>query len=298
MRPHTRLRYGFVLLWRSLRVVATERRLVAFPVLSWVAFVAASGAVASILSGESVLPRAVDAIPGLEPSSSLMWGLGIVDPLVAFAVGAIATTYFNAATVYLTIRALRDERVRLSRGAFVPLWSLDHVTFWGLVTSSVGVLFQVVERVDPSRRGVTVLGASWSSAAFLVLPIVAFEEVPLGRLFERSRQLFGRRWGESTGAGLGIDLALALVALPAVATIGYAQFRPAAVPAESVTVAGVVVLAVVLLLRQLTVPVAKSSMYIYATTGDPPANFEDLDLSGVAWRTGAAKADSAAVTEP
>lgn len=299
MKPLTRVRFGVVLLWRSLRVVASNRRLVVFPVLNWVAFVASAAGIATILAGGTVLPRAARAVPVVEPAPAILWALDVADPVVVFVLGAAATTYFNAATAYVAIRALRGERVSVRRGLFVALRSLDHVILWGAVASSVGVVFHLLERIDPTGRAVAGLpNGPWATTAFLVLPVIAFEDVPFGRLFERSRQLFRRSWGETGGASLGVDLVVSAIAAAVVGVVAFVQFQPSAAPTDLLTVAGVVVLAVVLLLRQLAVPVAKAGLYIYATTGRPPAGFDDLDFSDVSWRARPTGTESRASPEP
>lgn len=298
MGPVSRARFGIVLLWRSLRVVAANRRLVALPVLSWLAFVASAAAVAATFGGESILPRVVAAVPFFEAGPSLAWALGVADPVVAFVVGAVATTYFNAVMVSLSIRAMRYERASYRRAVVGALASLDRVVLWGILSSSVGPVFSFVEQLDPTGRLVSALvGDTWSSAALLVLPVIAFEDAVPSRLFERSRQLFEKTWGSTTGASLGVDLVLGTVVLAAGGAAAYVNLQAAA-PAPVVEAAAVVVVAVVLLLRQLTVPVAKASLYIYATTGRTPAAFEDLDLAQVGGRARPGGPETAARPEP
>lgn len=299
MGPVSRARFGLVLLWRSLRVVADNRRLVALPVLSWLAFVASAAAVAASFGGVSILPRIVAAVPFFEAGPSLAWALGVADPVVAFAVGAVATTYFNAVMVNLSIRAMRYEKASFRRAVVGALASLDRVVIWGILSSSVGLAFSFVEQLDPSGRLVGALvGRTWSSAALLVLPVIAFEDAVPSRMFERSRELFEKTWGTTTGASLGVDLVVGTVVLAAGGAAAYVNLRPAAGPATVVEAAAVVVVAVVLLLRQLAVPVAKAGLYIYATTGRTPAGFEDLDLGQVGGRTRSGGPETTARPEP
>lgn len=282
-----RARLGVRLVWRSLQVVAVHRQLLAFPVASWVAFVASAGALAAVLAGEPFLPR-------LAGDPGLAYWLALADPVVAFLAGAVLTTFFNVALINNAIRYLRDERPRFRDGIYVALGSPGRVVFWGVVSSSVGLLFHAVERLDRTGRAVeALLGGPWSTAAFFVLPVVAFEDVRLTRLFDRARQLYRNSWGLTAGASLGIDLALGAAALPVVGVGAYARLAaPTPRAANLLTAATVVALLALVLVRQIAVGVSKAALYIHATTDRTPSTFADIDVSTVARRRRATPADS------
>lgn len=292
MRPLTRVRFGLTVLWRSIQVVAANRRLVALPVLSWGAFVGGIAAVYATATGVTVLPDLVASIPEVDPGETTVLVLGIADPVLAFLLGAVLTTYFNAAMVHLVIDTLRDEPVRLRDGVASAFGVIEHLVAWSVITSSVGVVYALLERVDPTGNVSGFRGLPRASTAFLVLPVIVYENVSRRKATERSRKIFRRRWGEASGASLGIDLVLSTVAVLAIGVVAVVQFDPTVAPADPVTVAGVVVLGVVLLLRQLAVPVAKAGVYVYATTGEPPEGFEGIDFADVTWDTETEESDS------
>ena len=294
MRPLTRVRFGLAMLWRSLQVVAANRRLVALPVLSWGAFVGSVAAVYATATEVTVLPELVASVPAVDPGETTVLVLGLADPVLAFLLGAVLTTYFNAAMVHLVIDTLRDEPVRLRDGVGAAFGVIEHLVTWSVITSSVGVVYHLLERIDPTGNVAGFRGLPCASTAFLVLPVIVYENVSRRKATERSRKIFRRRWGETRGASLGIDLVLSAVAAVAIAVVAVVQFDPTVAPVEPVTVAGVIVLGVVFLLRQIAVPVAKAGVYVYATTGKPPEGFEGIDFTDVTWDTEAAESDSRA----
>lgn len=275
---------GGVLAWRSLRVVAVNPRLLVYPVASWLSFVAAIGGLIAVLSGRSFLPR-------LAGDPGLAYWLGVADVAVLLLGGAVLTSLFNVGLVHLGVRTLRDERPRLRDGLYAGLAMWDRVAFWGIVSSTVGVLFHLVERLDPTGAAVeAVVGDPWSPASFLVLPVIAFEDAVISRLFERSRQLYRKTWGYTTGASLGVDLLAVVAAVPLLLVAAYSQVATLAEPTEGLLVAlSVVGLLVVVLVRQVAVGVSKAAVYIHATTDRTPSAFTGVDFSTVSWGRRAAE---------
>lgn len=285
MNSRERVSLGGTLVWRSLRVVAVDPRLLAYPVLSWLSFVASTGALLAVFSGRSFLP-------GLAGGDvQLGYWLGVADVGVALVGGAVLTTLFNAGLVHVAIRRLRDEDPRLRDGLYAGLASFDRIVVWGVISSTVGPLAHAVERVDPSGTLVeALLGGPWSTAAFFALPVLAFEDSRITRLFERGRQLYRKTWGYTGGASLGVDLALGLVALPLVVVGAYAQLASlATVTANLLSAVSVVGVLVVVLVRQIAVGVSKAALYIHATTSRTPKAYTGVDFSSVAWRRVAAE---------
>lgn len=278
MDPRERLVLGGVLVWRSLRVVAVSPTLLVYPVASWLAFVGSVAGLGAIASGRSFLPDLVGD-PGLAP-----W-LGVADVAVALVGGAVLTTLFNVGLVHLSVRRLRDEDPRLRDGLYAGLANWDRVVVWGVVSSTVGVLAHLLERVDPTGEALGALvGDPWSPASFLALPVVAFEEPAIRRLLDRSRQLYRKTWGYTTGASLGVDLALLPVAAVLLVVGGYAQLASLGELTQSLlTAVAVVGLLAVVLVRQLAVGVSKAAVYIHATTDRTPRAYMGVDFSTVSW---------------
>lgn len=284
MDPRERLAMGRVLVWRSLQVVAVSPTLLVYPVASWLAFVGSLAWLAAVASGRSVLAALVGD-PGLGP-----W-LWVADVAVALLGGAVLTTLFNVGLVHLSVRRLRDENPRLRDGLYAGLANWDRVVVWGLVSSTVGVLAHLLERLDPTGRAVGALvGDPWSPASFLALPVVAFEESAIRRLLVRSRQLYRKTWGYTTGASLGVDLALLPVGGALVVVGAYARLASLGALTESLlTAVAVVGLLAVLLVRQLAVGVSKAAVYIHATTDRTPRAYMGVDFSTVSWGRRAAR---------
>lgn len=279
MNPREQLSLGAILVWRSLRAVALDPRLLVYPFASWLAFVGSVAVLLATFAGRSFLPQLV------APGSGLAYWLGVADVGLALAGGAVLTTLFNVGLIHLAIRSLRDESYELRAGIYQGLGMFDRVVLWGVVSSTVGPVVGTVERLDPSGSAVeTLLGAQWTSAAFLAAPVIAFEQPKLTRLFERGRQLYRKTWGYTEGASLGVDLALSLLVVPLVIVGAYAQAAALApVTAELLSAVSVVGLLVVVLVRQIAVGVSKGAVYIYATTGRTPTAFTGVELGGVSW---------------
>lgn len=283
MTTRQRVSLGATLIWRSFQVVALNPRLLVYPILSWLSFVVSAGVLLAVFSGRSFLPTLAQA------NSQLAYWLGVADVGVALVGGAVLTTLFNVAMVHVAIRTLRDEDPRLRDGLYKGLSQFDRVAVWGVISSTVGPIAHAVERIDRSGTLVeALLGGPWSAASFLVAPTLAFEETRITRLFERGRQLYRKTWGYTSGASMGIDLVVGLLAVPLVVVGTYSQTaKLAPVTADLLAAVAVVGLLGLVLVRQLSLGVSKAALYIHATTNRTPTAHTGVDFSNVSWGHGA-----------
>ena len=148
------------------------------------------------------------------------------------------------------------------------------------IAATVGVLLQSLKRRDNNfivRSIGSGLGAAWTLAAFLVVPVLVSRDVGPIDALKQSVSLLKRTWGENAIGNVGIGAAFGLITF-AVAALGallaYAAWQVSA--ALAVLVAVVFVIAVLLLgVYQATLSgIYSAVLYRYAVSHETPAAFQ------------------------
>jgi len=263
-----RLRTGLALARDSVDVLRDHPNLLWFP--------ACAGA-----GGVAFFALALGAGFGLLPLAAL------ADAPAALLYGALAVGYFGASFVVVLFTAglmcatrdVLEGREPSVRGGLAAAWEHKRTLFaWALVSTLVGLVVRALEESDTLGGVVAgvLLSASWAVVTYFVVPVAVFEGEDIRGVFGRSVDIVRDTWGESLGAefGLGFVHAILFLAVLAVAALAFAV-------SGSVGAAAVVglPLAVVAFVVAATLNgVAKVALYEYATTGEPPNYFENVDF--------------------
>jgi hypothetical protein len=200
---------GKQLLRASLGLFRQNRRMIWLPVLSGLAaalaFLAVSGAVAVPLW------RAYGANP---------W-----DVLYLFP-GLMASTfvgvYFNVALAFAANEQIEGRAIGVC-DALGMAWSRRRVVFsWALLSAVIGLVIQVIEsRLGVFGRLVGVLGGlAWAVASFLVVPVLAFEDVGPIEALRQSSHLLRTTFGTVARSALRFGLLFLGWSLLALAVLG------------------------------------------------------------------------------
>ena len=218
---------GKQLLRASLELFRADRSIAALPVISLVTTL-----VAMILIGGGI--AAVLALLGLNG--------GIVAAVAAFFCLLIASffaTLFGVAVVYAASERIEggDPTVK---GCIARAWTRKGRIFsWAVLSAIVGTIINAIQEKVPAGQLLGALGGlAWAVATWLVVPVIAFEDVSPVEAVKRSSHIFKERFGTVAKGALrfgilflgwtllgfamligGIALA---VAVPAVAILGIA----------------------------------------------------------------------------
>jgi hypothetical protein len=135
--------------------------------------------------------------------------------IVAFGCGSIvataATVIFNVALVFAATDRI-EGRTPTVRGALVQAWGRKHVIFrWALLSAVVGTAIRALEqRFGALGRLLGFAGGlAWAVATFLVIPVLACEDVGPIEAVKRSSAILKARWGTIARGGLRFGLLFA-----------------------------------------------------------------------------------------
>lgn len=121
------------------------------------------------------------------------------------------------------------------------------------------------------------LGAAWTLATFLVVPVLVHQEVGPFEALKRSANLLKRTWGENAIGNVGIGMAFGLISF-AIIVIGALLAFVAAQLSVALAVSIVVLFVIGLLLlgvyQAALSGIYSAALYRYATQGEAPAAFQ------------------------
>jgi hypothetical protein len=193
-----RIARGFRLAGVSWEVLAHDRRLLALPLLAALFALAAVIATATLARRLQTGPDAVRVV-------APVW-------LAAYLV-SFATIFCNVALVHVVARRWRGEPAGIADGLAAASRRLGAIAGWSVLTTTVGLALQPLERLTLGI-GQLLVGVAWSVASFFVVPALVLERRGPVRALRRSTAIVGGCWAEGLGGATPIALATLMVMLP------------------------------------------------------------------------------------
>jgi Family of unknown function (DUF6159) len=149
-------------------------------------------------------------------------GFGV---FVALACGSVvataATVIFNVALVFAATDRIEGRTPTIGRSLELA-WGRRGVIFeWAILAAVVGTAIRAVEsRLGVLGRVVGIAGGlAWAVATFLVIPVLAFEDVGPIEAVKRSSSVLKARFGTIARGGLRFGLLFVGLSLAAVAVL-------------------------------------------------------------------------------
>lgn len=266
-----KLKRSWELAKASASVLHSDRELLVFPVIS-------AACVLVVL--------ATFLIPALTLD---LFGDGYGPGTLAFGFAFYFCQYFvivfcNCALVSAAMIRLEGGDPTLGDGLRAARARIGAIAGYAAIAATVGMILNALKDRDNNfivRLIGGALGAAWTMATFLVVPVLVSEDVGPVQAVKRSVAMFKRTWGESAAgmAGIGLACGAAMLALGVVG-FGLAWLlgtlsSALAVLVGATTVLGLLGLAVY---QSALGGVYSAALYRYANDGEVPAGFEGLAL--------------------
>jgi Family of unknown function (DUF6159) len=271
------------LMGQSLDVLRSDRELMWLPICSGIACLAIT---VMMLSGGALLflpqLRAMRALaPGERPELTQgMW----VFTLCFYVVNYFVVIFFNVALVSIASDRLSGGQATMNDGLQVAWQRKGAILQWAVLAATVGVLLRSLEDKMGwlGRLVISLIGITWTLATYLVVPVIAAENVGPSEALARSAQLFSDTWGEQLVGGFSFGLIFTLLALPAVflPVYGASLGRSQMILGMSLAVVYWLMLAVI---NAATQGIFMAALYRFATTKEAPPGFDSGELQG-AWQ--------------
>ena len=237
-KPDGKLHRSWLLLACSFRIIAQNKRLLLFPLLSLCCAAGIAGifmlAAALISTGQSwtdpqhwraifngmatqpaefvrtvfehsmgIFKRLADLDLNSTTSKVAVYGYGAVFYLAMM----VTATFWNVAFYHEILKALAGEKVSLGEGLKFASRRIRAILLWSLFAGAVGlVIREVSQRFGVVGRLVlSFVGMAWSVSAVFVIPVMVREESPNPiTLLKNSAATLKKTWGETLIGFVGI----------------------------------------------------------------------------------------------
>lgn len=191
----------------SAAVLRSDKSLLMFPL--------ASGICCLLVAASFLIPIgfAFAASHGVEGTHERAFSAGGYLALFLFyLVQYFVIIFFNTALAGAALMHLRGEPTSFAAGFALARERIVNIFGYALIAATVGLLLRALqERLGLIGRLVAgFLGLAWTVATFLVVPVLASQDVGPTEAIKQSTELLKRTWGENIigNAGLGIVFGL------------------------------------------------------------------------------------------
>ena len=278
-----RIRTTWVIVADAAKLMRKQKLLLLFPLLHVASM---AGVVACFLSpiliGASLIEPDRGLVDGLTSGAmtDLDWRsirlLLLLLLAVFYLVSIFVATFINVAFYSEILNALNGYDVSVARGLRVAIARIRAILSWSLLAGTVGLIIRMAqERLGSIGKWLTgFVGLSWSVASVFVLPAIVREDrqkSPM-RYLQISAGLIKRTWGEGIIGFTGIAAVGLIVSICTMLIVVRVVFWLNTLTAAIV---GVLVIAAIIYLFVVAMQVFRCSLYVYATEGVAPGEFDD-----------------------
>ncbi len=199
------------LLKQSFVILKSDKELMWLPVLS-----ASFCLMATItIYGVAFLLLVPGPLPQDPASQKLLQQQMLPVTFLFYVVTYCLTIYFNVALVSIASNRLSGGNATLNDGlqlAWERKWSILQ---WALVSATLGILMQILERKLGSfgRMFLRGVGLMWAMATFFIAPVLAAQDIGPMQAVYKSAHIFKETWGEEVTGGFSFGMISFLFAL-------------------------------------------------------------------------------------
>jgi hypothetical protein len=208
-----RISRSWTLAGQCWKVLIEDPALLIFPLCSSLAIVVLLASFAAPLwTVHHGLHAALVGAPATHTARALFYAWVYVFYVISYSI----VMFFNAGLVAVAIRRLDGESASVGEGLRTALAHLPAIIGYALIAATLGTLLRLVEqRVGIVGRIVTaIVGAAWTLATAMTLPVLVAENVGPIEAISRSLDLLRKNWGENLIGNAGIGIGLAAIAIP------------------------------------------------------------------------------------
>jgi hypothetical protein len=266
-------------------VLKQDPALLVFPLLSSIALL--------VLLGSFALP-VLALSHGFQPladgSTAHTSRLLFYITMYAFYVVSYAVMmFFNSALISVALKRLDGESASIREGLQMALANLPAILGYALIAATVGTILRAIEeRVGLiGRLVIAVIGAGWTLATAMTLPVLVEENVGPIEAISRSLDLLRRNWGENLIGNGGISLGIAVIAIPIIILAAFLMIAAVSSRAMgTIVLAGLMCMLTIVLIGLVSTTlhtIYTAALYRYATGVKDNAGI-DGDLLAAAYR--------------
>lgn len=202
------------LLKASVAVLRSDKSLLMFPLISGICTVVVAATFLVPIGFGFLADADIRAYGEDHRVSPLYYVLMFLFYLVQYTV----IIFFNTALASAVTQRLRGEPVSVSDSLAVARSRFGSILGYAVIAATVGMLLRMLqERLGLIGRIVVgLIGLAWTVATFMVVPVLANEEVGPVEAIQRSVDMLKRTWGENLIGNAGIGIAFSFITFGAI----------------------------------------------------------------------------------
>jgi hypothetical protein len=267
----------------SLNVLRSDKELLIFPLISAIGaiLVMITFMVPFIASGMLQALAESSSRRGGADVDGATWLPGLILMFLFYVVTYFVTFFCNTALVGAAMIRLRGGDPTVSDGFRIARERIGTILGYAVISATVGMILRAISE----RGGIigqivsSMLGFGWTVATFLVVPILAIENVGPMDAVKRSVDLLKKTWGENLVANLGIGAVFGWIS----AGVIFLVFLPLMGLGIATESAGLMIFSVIVLILALTVigligsaltGIYQAALYRYAVDGEVGGEFD------------------------
>jgi len=269
-----RLSRSWKLLMASASVLAKDKELLLFPLVS-------SGALLVVTLAFALPMFGLGALDGLAKgrNEAISAGVYVVAFLFYFC-QYFVIFFFNSALVGAALMRLEGNDPTFSDGWRIATSKVGVIAGYALIAATVGMILRIIqERVGfIGRIVVGLIGVGWSLATFLVVPVLVSRDVGPVDAIKESASIFTETWGENVVGQVGLGAAFAFIFILVGLAGGFliivaAMAHSGFLFAVAVTLT-IIAVALTALVQAALAGIYSAALYRYATTGKDTETFD------------------------
>ena len=257
----------------SMAVLRSDKELLVFPLVST--------AVTLIVAATFILPMfGMGMFRNLEDGSGGMPAMFYAWLFCFYLVQYFVIFFFNTALVGAAMIRLDGGDPTVADGLRIARGKWTTILGYAAIAATVGMLLRALEQRAGfvGRIVIGMVGVAWTVATYLTVPVLVARDVGPIEAVKESATLLKGTWGENLigngGIGLAFGLLYALLAVVALAIVGFLASQE--MVALGVAVMAVAVLAIMMLalVHAALSGIYSAALYRFAVQGEAPAGFD------------------------
>lgn len=203
-----RITSSWNILKASIAVLRADKELLIFPIISSIGVL--------ILTVTFVFPLLFTGL--LESFFSGAFAgqiLGFLVLFVFYILQYAVIIFSNAALISAAMIRLEGGDPTVRDGFRIAFQHLRTILGYAVISATIGVLLRTVSQRSSSlgRIAITLVGAAWNIATFLVIPVLVVEDIGPVESIRRSAELLKKTWGEQIAGNIGIGIIFSLIVI-------------------------------------------------------------------------------------
>jgi hypothetical protein len=198
----------------SVAVLRSDKSLLMFPLLSGICTIMVAATFLIPIGFAFVDDARIRAYGEAHHVPALYYVLMFLFYLVQYTV----IIFFNTALASAATQRLRGETVTLADSIAVARSRFPSILGYAAIAATVGMVLRALQERFGfiGRIVIGMIGLAWTVATFLVVPVLANEDVGPVEAVQRSVDMLKRTWGENLIGNAGIGAAFGLITVAAI----------------------------------------------------------------------------------